>query len=477
MKRCIFYFCACILFGTMLSSCIEERNYYQGDDDDKDDDKNPSPIYIYPFGQESESYSIEIIIETDGTADLNSVEVEFPNLKYNKDWLFLFTQDDCAHAAYCYTWAAIHGKPLSSNASYYYHSTQLEAGDIPPRMYYLEKTLGSTDGAGNEVRFSPTTTISPEEEFMKAKVTVNKGYTGNYYRFYKSSGLVWEDVAEMVNYGAGIAFHDVDAPDVNNPTSILEHYKLAQDVIVEELSGRGSKMLAEPNGNKNYVTAAMDFEDIQIMTLQSGGSILYPWSLGDDDLYKALLERQFLEPEAIKNWILSGREREAIHVGVHSTADDSWIEFLEWLNDTYGKDGDDSVWFPSLEEYYEYNYNRIHATIEQKIEGNKIIAKIHMPGNKHFYFPSTTINFFGLDESKVIAVETNESVKGMSYGKYEYGTMVNVNCRKYLVEHATHFVEKYEKDKTNKSNKDDAIYFVSQLKDSETKTSLLNRLK
>jgi hypothetical protein len=38
-------------------------------------------------------------------------------------------------------------------------------------------------------------------------------------------------------------------------------------------------------------------------------------------------------------------------------------------------------------------------------------------------------------------------------------------------------VEQYEEDKTNESNKTDAIYFVNMLKESEQKQQLLDRVK
>ena len=53
--------------------------------------------------------------------------------------------------------------------------------------------------------------------------------------------------------------------------------------------------------------------------------------------------------------------------------------------------------------------------------------------------------------------------------------MINIDCRKYLLEHATHYVEQYERNKT-KSNKDDALYFTNMLKNSNQKTDLLNRI-
>ena len=55
--------------------------------------------------------------------------------------------------------------------------------------------------------------------------------------------------------------------------------------------------------------------------------------------------------------------------------------------------------------------------------------------------------------------------------------MLNIDCRKFLLQHATHFVEQYEEDKTNESNKTDAIYFVNMLKESEQKYQLLERVK
>ncbi|WP_367329707.1 hypothetical protein [Sphingobacterium multivorum] len=52
---------------------------------------------------------------------------------------------------------------------YYYDIERLEADDLPPNSYTLGKTLGSTDGFGNEVLFHFTTTLAPEWDFMDAQ--------------------------------------------------------------------------------------------------------------------------------------------------------------------------------------------------------------------------------------------------------------------------------------------------------------------
>ena len=139
-----------------------------------------------------------------------------------------FTQDDAQQSALCRTWAAINGKPIANSIpypipsiddpyktmSFYYDFAQLLYNDLPPNITFSEKALGSTDGAGNEIRFTFTTTLAPEEEWMNRKSNVNPGFTSNYYRFYRSQGIDWPSVYELVNYDNSIAFHDVNAEDV-----------------------------------------------------------------------------------------------------------------------------------------------------------------------------------------------------------------------------------------------------------------------
>ena len=475
----------------ITSSCIKEVNLYK--DDKKPDEGVPSPTYssyLYPFNDEINNAIAEIVIKTSKEVDINHITSEIPFLKFNKSWLLMLTQDDCKHAAYCRTWAMINGKPISNSETYpinpnphelYYDAAQLHAGDLPPNIIPPSKTLGCTDGNGNEVRFAITTTLSPEWEWMDAKTDVKPGFTDNYSRFYMKSGLVWDNVAEMLNYGSGIAFHDVNTSDVYSPSSILEHYSIAQNIILKKLTGRGCKMLAEPNGNKTYTTAALQYPDIQTMTAQNGTVKLYPFKVSND-LNKELLHRTFDTPEKFKTMIKqellkSQTEREAIHIGVHGT-DNSWIEFLQWVNDKYGKDGDDSVWFPSFEEYYEYNYYRIHGNVHiEQLDKNTIKLIVKLPSEKYFYYPSTTINLTGIKKEDLISISSNNIVTGLSYGNYNNELTINIDCRKHLNKHATHFVEQYEKDKSDNTKKIDALYFSNILKESIEKKQLLNRIE
>lgn len=184
----------------------------------------------------------------------------------------MLTQDDCKQAAFSWTWAAINGKPLTSG--YYYQLGHLQYDDLPPDIYYLGETLGSTDGAGNEVRFSFTTTLSPEWEWMDAKTQIYKGQTQEYYRFFMKSGLTWGDVKEMLNYGTGISIHDVNIDNEEiTVDNLLKHYDIALNIIKEKLSGRGCKMLAKPSGIAEYITAGQVHSSIQTMTSNDGETL------------------------------------------------------------------------------------------------------------------------------------------------------------------------------------------------------------
>ena len=163
-------------------------------------------------------------------------------------------------------------------------------------------------------------------------------------------------------------------------------------------------------------------------------------------------------------------------MGVHGTGTD-WVEFFLWLNDQYGKDGNDSMWFTSLEEYYEYNYYRVHSTIQKiQIDAHTLKIKIDIPTGAYFYYPSITLNLEGISQTDITSITTDNTITGLSWADHKESLMINIDCRKYLLEHATHFIEEYEKNPTF-MNKCDALYFVNMLKDSPQKKALLERIE
>lgn len=472
------------IFVVLFCSCIK-KDLYKGEDNDQLTE-DPIEIYSsfsYPWVNEVKGPEAEITLYIDGlnTESLNTISLSIPPLKFNKSLLFMLTQDDCKHAAFCKTWAAINGRPVTwtgGERNYYYDIEQFEAGDLPPDTFSLGKTLGSTDGHGNEVRFHFTTTLAPEWDFMSADVLVIPGFNDHYSRFYMKSGLRWNNVREMINYGTGIAFHDVDADDVSNVSDLLSHFQISQNIVLDSLYGRGMKFLAEPNGNKTYITAAQQYDDIKTITAQTGGFKLVPFQV-NSDLKDIVLERIFAETPEVKNLVTSQMQtdpayREAVYVGWHET-DNDFVQFMLWLNENYGKDGLDALWFPSHEEYYEYNYYRHHCQTEISKNDGSIKIKIKFPNEKYFYYPSLTLNIAGLPLENVTSVSSNDVVTGLSYGAYKNGVSINLDCRKYLYDQANYYVNKYLS-KRNTTNLRDASYFVNMLKDSPQKNELMEKI-
>lgn len=483
--KIVFILLACIV----LSSCMKKNLYdiekqRPGKGNPSKDNEVNEPGYLYPFGKEATGIEAEITLtlESDATS-LEDLAVVVPPLKYNKSLLFMLTQDDCKQSAFSMTWAAINGKPIDISdpkRKHYYDIENLEAGDFPPNAYSLGKTLGSTDGFGNEVRFHFTTTLSPEWDFMQAKTSVRPGFTENFYRFYMKAGLRWSNVRELLNSGNAIAFHDLKTLAVTEVDSLVKHFSIAQKITQEALEGRSVKFLAEPNGNKTYLTAALMNPDIQTMTAQNGAVKLIPYQV-PSDLNRATLSRVFVnDVSEVKNIVLQEsaidpQNRAAIHLGVHET-DHDWALFLLWLNDRNGKDGKDDLWFTSQEEYYEYNYNRQHSDFRITKDGKEVKIRIKFPNQKNFYYPALTLNIPGLKMNKIKSITSSSSVSGLSYGDFGNGISINVDCRKFLYDHADYYVKKYLS-KKNQSNLADATYHVNALKKSVQKDELLRLLK
>lgn len=501
-----------LLVGCLLmSGCIKKINLYQGDKDDDDGKGNGNGSierrdviseteFIYPFGEESNSNEVKLKIHLKPSTErtnMDNLRAEIPPLKYNKKWLFMMTQDDCMQSAFSYTWAAIHGKPLSN--IHYYDLAHLQEKDLPPDAYFLNKTLAFTDGTKREdgtkqeVRFSFTTTVSAEEDFMNGKTWVQNGYTRDDFRFRRKSGLVWGNLQEMMNYGVGIAFHDLlfEKDEVKTVEKLLDHFGKAQIIIGNKLNKRACKMLAEPNGEKIYTEAAKQYEPVSILTAQNRGVTIYPFNNNmstSSDLKNTIIERSFYseKPENVKSAILEEldkpkEKRKAIYLGVHNT-DTGWIKFLEWLNDNYGhgEKADDSMWFANQEEFYEYNYYKQRCSpmiVQNPTDTNVLELTMRLDGEADFYYPSVTINVSGVNIEDIERIESNDDVTGLSYGNYENGIMINIDCRKFLAEHAENFVKRYEANPSDASAKADGIYFVNMLKESSKKEELMKRIK
>ena len=125
----------------LFTSCIKQINLYTGDDEqheggnnDDDKEKPQEQTYLYPFGNEVQGDITAGIFIKVKDAPQVPLEAGMPCLKYNKPLLLLLVQDDCKQSAYCRTWAAINGKPVSNSDPY--PTPTVQEPDKTAQLYY-----------------------------------------------------------------------------------------------------------------------------------------------------------------------------------------------------------------------------------------------------------------------------------------------------------------------------------------------------
>ena len=57
-----------------------------------------------------------------------------------------------------------------------------------------------------------------------------------------------------------------------------------------------------------------------------------------------------------------------------------------------------------------------------------------MPAGQYFYYPSITLNLKGIRAENIQSIQTNDVITGFFYVNYDDGTMLNIDCFKYLYE-------------------------------------------
>ena len=155
------------------------------------------------------SFDIECATESDA----NNLELSIPPLKHNKENIIGYSFDDNKLSYYCVGFAAVNNRPIMLNQPSTpwgtYAEAHYKADNLPPEEHLtrLNKTLGYTDGCGNERRAKLGYAIWP----MNLDNEVD-GYSTSEYR-YMGYYLTWEDLEQPLEFGSAIQVHNVDEPN------------------------------------------------------------------------------------------------------------------------------------------------------------------------------------------------------------------------------------------------------------------------
>lgn len=429
--------------------------------------------YIKPYAEK-----VELEIDCEAAVDAGTVTVALPPLKYDKQMLVSFTTDDANASSFCRVWAGINGRPVSNKS---YHANHLEAGDIPDEIVdtTLAKTLGYTDGCGNERRFRHGVAIWP---YCQANGNVMMDTTNpvdptanNLYRF-MTPYLQWGDVREMLKYGVSLYYHNIGTEIYGSDNvvgNVIAGLRADCERTIERV-GRGIKVLARPDGNNTFIQAAAASGQI-LCTVAENSPAVDILPLSGPELFKAVCLRFFpnteggttTEQESVKTkfaaeYAKTPDQRKWFHFCCH-TATLDWVNLLLWFNDNYGKDGSDDIWFATVDEVYEYMHARRNTLVRKSAEGNKLRITAYIPKGQYFYYPEISLLIAGVGTAT--GVTCSDNVQGLTWAEHGDGLLVNVSTDPALAAMAEECTARFER--TEKSvDQNDALYFVNQLKES-----------
>lgn len=413
-------------------------------------------------------------------ADATDLELTIPVLKFNKTLLASLTGDDANVSHFCVCHNLINNRPTSYLGNYWcLHKNQQDAGDLPSTITEaLGYTLCSTDGCGNDRRFAITCAIWPNVKnandptvcLMDGTQSIDPT-ADNQYRFANPS-LQWLDLEEMLEFGDSIVQHDVDVEDATSSTAaeIIAGFNADVAKTIVKL-GRGMKMMARPSSYTIYETAFSSYPSY-LLNVASNHSAVLPHNSALN-LWKLSALREFYETPTDMETVVTtevaktAENRKWCHSGIHRATQGA-VDLLTWYYTNYGKAGDDSIWFASMDEYYEYWFMRKYAIINKTVNASVASFEIFIPEGQYFYYP----------ELSFVSNKTFVSLSNISdniVGKSNSNTMININLDASLVTRANKYVSKYELSQNN-LDLADAQYFVNQLKDGTVKTGFVTRI-
>lgn len=405
-----------------------------------------------------DTFDISIPLTELGISSADEITVEMPALKYDKKFALSWTTDDSILGIYCYLHKYINKKYIDDVYNYHDGMTP-STGFIPTRI------LCSTDGCGNDVRF----------RVDSGWVSYNsKGSDGIHSDSFPYQYVRWSEMVTFLDFMNTAMNHGG-----GDQTKPKESIQMCGDKLNEK-TGYFPYLLLVPGGTTGYPEAAQDLDYIyqyhdknnlnystdsltrSSFTSKSG---LLGRKTYDGMTYEQLCA--YIDAQAIRT------DHPYIYLGGHVVADSGeqikWTDavkpFLDYLYDTYGKGGDDTLWMAGPEEIYEYLFTRVHSVVSKSVSSGMLVTRVkvaRLPLFKRYEF---SILMRGAGSISASSISIDRPVMRMSSATKDGGLLVNVNYNRGLLEMAEKYTSKYEIS-TNGTDKDDALYFVGMLSDS-----------
>lgn len=429
---------------------------------------------------------VEFDVALPDGVDKDAISLEIPALKYNKKMAFSYITDD-SYSIYQYIFSLINkryiaktfelpdGRVLSwhlgmqGNPSYEQYVSD---------AYYPTSPAQCTDGAGIKKRYATTVSTWPDK--------LKDQYIG------KDVGMQYPWISEkefklFFDFGFMLAYHDLVGYDTSTTTQ--EKFNKCVDdtaALFKEYVKIVPKIMVEPNGDHAYIDFSQGNDIIQAITAQSGDTRIqkvYPFSsnfsldktdviiqrlfaYGSDltdtndnpqyatDLLNILSEFNTTEDKNSIYWLIGSAHRSSHWESV----------LIKNIHDLYGDTGLDNLWFPTVDEFFEYWYMRQNTLSVKTITDTGVHYKLYVPKAANFFFRDLSVMLDGISSLTGVNVTSGDNVYGTSFAINDNKLLVNLNFNELLMQRVNKYVEAFEADYNKEYAYDDAYYFVQMLK-------------
>lgn len=290
-----------------------------------------------------------------------NVSVSKATLKYNKDFAYSFSLDDGRIDAYSYTFQMFNGGYIEANNTWY------------PGLFY-------TDGCGNDIPFRGALAWN----------SVNS----NYFDLHVNTPdyVTWTQLSEMYSAGWDVFNHSYSHAAYGETDYNFEITQNREYVF--EQTGIDMSHFVVPSGDINYIQPAFDLGNKVVYTSSNSYLGYYDGLPVDDaiDNNELRIFRKMIYDDA---FTIENVSRYLDDVAANSTNGNHywWSEFthrvryeqtgaslvfptfeyyMNYIQQTWGKDGSDKIWMAPAQEVYEYLLARDQSNISYVQNGNKL---------------------------------------------------------------------------------------------------------
>lgn len=404
---------------------------------------------------------LELTVTVPQGVDPNTVSLEFPTLKYNKKLAVSWINDD-GLSPWNWVYNLVNKKFVSTAGGNFHLGMPNSTGYIP------KKFLEYTDGAGVKHRYASSVAVF---SFLLEYMGRNTIYGSN---------IEWitpKELRIMQDFGSSTLYHNLKESATGSAVSdksSYDHLLSLNSQAIMNMTDRVPKIMAEPDGNHQYMTWGISNSLIQMQTAQSDiVSLVKPFAPNTTlDKSKITVLRYFYDGgkfvtdriNQLKNELIGNEaDRTWIICGNHTAEAGIEGAFFTQADSIFGASGNDALWFPSVDEYYEYWYMRNHTTFTKSVKGQQVKFKFTLPDVKNFYYNNFSVMLSGISDTTGITVESSDMCNGTSYAMNSGKLLVNLDYNKDLITKVEKYIEQF-KNTMATSDLEDAQYFTQMLK-------------